>query len=102
MIPSLIRTYVPLLIAYVVGWLASLGITVDDETRSALTTLIGTVVAALYYAAARWAEQRWPWATVLLGSSQQPVAYTSDGSVPTVAVTPADPDQPAAGVPPAA
>lgn len=77
MIPSLIRTYVPLLVAYVVGWLVSLGIPVTDDAQSALTAGIGTVVAALYYTAVRFAERKWPALTVLLGSTEQPAAYTT-------------------------
>ena len=52
---SIIRTTVPLLVAYLVGWLASLGITVTSEQQAAIAGAIGTVAAALYYAAVRWA-----------------------------------------------
>ena len=89
MIPSLIRTYVPLAVAYLVGWLASLGITVTSEQQAAVAGAIGTVAAALYYAAVRWAERRWPALTVLLGSSKQPAVYTAG---PAPLVQPPEPD----------
>jgi len=71
-IPSLIRTWVPLAVAWLVGFLASLGIQVDDGTQAALASAIGAIVAGAYYAAVRWAEQRWPWVGRFLGSAKQP------------------------------
>ncbi|WP_029135339.1 hypothetical protein [Nakamurella lactea] len=72
-IPSLIRTWVPLAVAWLVGFLASLGIQVDSGTQAALASAIGAIVAGAYYAAVRWAEQRWPWVGRFLGSTKQPV-----------------------------
>lgn len=101
MLPSLIRTYTPLLVAYLVGWLASLGITVDDDTQALITTGIGTVIAAAYYALVRVLERKWPALSVLLGSGQQPAAYSPDGQTRaapavtvTTATTAADPTPP--------
>jgi uncharacterized membrane protein (DUF441 family) len=93
MIPSLIRTYVPLAVAYLVGWLASLGIDLSGEQQTALTGVIGTVVAALYYAVVRWAERRWPGLSVLLGSSQQPsyAPVSADGQAHVVTSLPDTP-----------
>lgn len=95
MIPSLIRTYVPLLVAYLVGWLASLGISVSDEAQAAIVTAIGTVVAGAYYAIVRVLERRWPALALLLGSRQQPAGYAKPSALPP-AVVDADLDQPAA------
>lgn len=75
LIPSLVRTYVPLIVGYLVGWLSTLGITVTDDQKAALVGGIGTVAAALYYLLARILETKVPALTWLLGSPVQPVAY---------------------------
>ena len=72
---SLIRTYVPMVVALLVGWLTSLGVDITDQQKAALVAGISTVAGALYYLLARLLEKQFPWATVLLGSSVQPVAY---------------------------
>lgn len=83
--PALIRTYVPLGVAWLVGWLASLGIDVSGDAKDALTFGIGTVVAMAYYTVVKKLERKFPWVTVFLGSSQQPVAYApSLDAVPKV------------------
>lgn len=61
---SMIRTVVPLLVGTVVAWLASRGITVDQNT---LLPAVDAIVVALYYGVVRWAESRWPQAGWLLG-----------------------------------
>lgn len=73
--PALIRTYVPLALGVLFSWLASLGIEVDGGTKDLLTGGIGALLAAVYYFAVKKLERKFPWATVLLGSTQQPVAY---------------------------
>lgn len=70
---SLIRTYVPILVTLVVGWLLSLGITVDDSTQLALVGGLSGLIGALYYAAVRWLEQRYPSVGALIGAIHQPV-----------------------------
>lgn len=99
--PSLIRTWTPILVGALVAWLISLGIDVSDEVQAGLVVLLTAVLQGVYYLAARLLERRWPRLTVLLGSTQQPDSYSPTGTVPTGTVTPADPGQPAAGVPPA-
>lgn len=74
---SLIRTWVPLGVAVLIAWLSSLGIHVSDDTRSALVSGIGALVAALYYAAVRLLEQRWPWLGLLLGTTKAPTTYSA-------------------------
>lgn len=76
---SLIRTYVPLGVAVLVGWLASLGIVVDDSTRSLLVGGIGALAAALYYAGVRLAEKQWPWVGLLLGAAKAPTYIDQTG-----------------------
>lgn len=90
LIPSLVRTYVPLAVGWVVTFLATLGISVTDDQRAALVSLLGTVVGALYYLLARLLEKKFPALTWLLGSPVQPVAYAP--ATPAPAVPPASPD----------
>lgn len=71
-IPALIRTYVPFVVAWLVGFLASLGIHLNSTIRVVLVGLIGTAAGWLYYAGVHWAEKRWPWTARLLGSAKQP------------------------------
>lgn len=73
LVPSLIRTYVPLFVAWLAGWLVSLGIPVDDSTQLALASGIGAIVAGIYYALARWLETKFPAVGILLGYIRQPV-----------------------------
>ena len=70
---SLIRTVVPIIVGSVVGWLGARGIDVEPEAVGALTAGIGALAGAIYYAAARWLEQRWPILGHLLGPAQAPV-----------------------------
>ena len=80
--PAFLRTYVPLAIAAVVGWLATLGINVSDAAQTALAIGIGGVVSAAWYTLIRWAEQRWPWLGALIGSTKTPDGYSSGDSDP--------------------
>lgn len=85
LIPSLIRTYVPMLVALLGSWLASLGIDINDDQKAALVGVIGTVVGGLYYLAVRVLEKKVPSLTWLLGSPVQPVAYKPGPLAPAVA-----------------
>lgn len=75
--PAFIRTYVPLLVSALVGWLASIGLNVSDDAQTALAVGIGGVAAAVYYALIRWAEKHWPWVGALLGSTKTPDGYST-------------------------
>lgn len=72
-VPSFVRTYVPLVVAWLVGWLLSLGIEIDDSTQLVLVTGLSGLAAALYYAVVRWLEKRFPAIGLFLGSAKQPV-----------------------------
>jgi hypothetical protein len=74
-IVSQIRTYVPLGMAVLFGWLASLGLPVGDSAQAAIVLAVGGAAAAAYYALVRKAEQKWPIVGKLLGSAKAPV-YT--------------------------
>jgi hypothetical protein len=83
---ALIRTVA----GYAVAWLLSLKLagpvlsalgmdtaTAKERATAGFVVVLGTV----YYAAAKWLEQKYPSLTVLLGSTKQPVAY-SNGQAP--------------------
>lgn len=69
---SIIRTWVPILFGWLLSQLALLGVDLGDNAM-VLETGITALVIALYYAAARWLEQRFPQAGALLGYIRQPV-----------------------------
>lgn len=77
---SLIRTFVPAAVAALLTWLASRwGVVIDDTTSVQVTTGVTGLVLAVYYAAARAAESRWPAAGWLLGIPATPeYAGTTD------------------------
>lgn len=75
MTPSLIRTWVPLLVSFLAAWLVSKGVQVDDESRTLLVSGVGSLVGGVYYLVVRLLERKFAWATVLLGSNQQPTRY---------------------------
>lgn len=70
---SLIRTYVPIGVGFVLTWLASsLRIVVDPSSQAGLVALCVTVLSAAYYFLARLLEKRFPWLGVLLGAVAKP------------------------------
>lgn len=72
-IVSLIRTWVPIAIGWLIGQLFVLGVVLDDVSSEKLKSAITALVIALYYAGARWLETRYPNAGALLGYIRQPV-----------------------------
>lgn len=67
--PSLIRTAVPLIVGPLVTWAASKGLDLDG---TAVTAVVTSLAAFLYYAVARLVERRWPRSRPLV-SGKQPV-----------------------------
>ena len=78
-IPSLIRTYVPVTVGQVLAWLVVRGVidtgTITDDQQATVSAVAGAVLTGVYYTVVRLAERRWPHVGVLLGSARQPVAY---------------------------
>lgn len=72
---ALIRTYVPSLVGTVIAVLATWGLQVDDTTRTALVAVLTGLATVAYYTAVHVLETRWPFFSVLLGSTVQPT-YT--------------------------
>jgi len=70
---SVIRTWVPIIVGWLVSQLLIIGVVIDDDTSKLLESAISAVTIALYYAAARWLETKFPNAGVLLGYIRQPV-----------------------------
>lgn len=79
---AITRTLVPLVVGWIVTALVALGIDVSDADQATIAAAVGTVAGLGYYAAVKWAERRWPWASMLLGSTQQPSGYSADGKAP--------------------
>ena len=74
-LPSLVRTYVPIVVGYIIGWVSTLGVHVDPDRKAALVAVVGAAASAAYYLLARLLERKVPSLTWLLGSSLQPVEY---------------------------
>lgn len=81
--PAFIRTYVPLGVAALVGWLAELGVLLPETASAGLVVFLSALAGALWYAAVRFLEAKWPALGVLLGStktpSYEPLAVLDDG-----------------------
>lgn len=82
LIPSLIRTYVPIIVGALAGWLAALNINVTDDTKAALVLGISGLASAAYYTAIRLLEKRWPWFGSLLGLAKSPDSYSKGDPIP--------------------
>jgi hypothetical protein len=72
---GLIRTYVPILVGAVIGWLISQGVLDPDAGAAAeagLITAITAVAQGVYYTAVRLLAEKWPWIGSLLGYNKAP------------------------------
>ena len=83
LVPSLIRTYVPIAVGALLSWLITLGVTLDPSVEAGLVTALTGVLIAVYYTVVRLLEKRWPALSVLLGSRLVPASYSPDG-VPVI------------------
>lgn len=71
-VTSLIRTYVPIVVGAVLGWLVSIGVEgVDQHQAEAVAGAVAFCQAA-WYAAARVLEKRFPQFGWLLGVPKNP------------------------------
>lgn len=98
--PAFIRTYVPILVTIIAGWFADRGLDLGDEWRDGLALVIGGLAGALYYAAVRLLEKRWPNIGMLLGIAKTPDSY-SHGPSEVVEVEDIEPAPPVDVEPPA-
>jgi hypothetical protein len=68
LVPSLIRTYVPVGVGAAIAWLALKNVQVDPATQIQITALLTAALSALYYTGVRLVESRWPaLGTIFLG-----------------------------------
>lgn len=73
--PALVRTIVPMIVGFVLAFLASHNIHASAEFAQNLTGLLTVILGAAYYAVAHLLQSRWPLAGLLLGSTARPT-YT--------------------------
>ncbi|MDY7528445.1 MULTISPECIES: hypothetical protein [unclassified Cryobacterium] len=72
-IVATVRTLVPILVGFLLGQLARLGLEVSGPVADGLIVSIQTTAASLYYVAVAWLERKFPWAGWLLGIARNPV-----------------------------
>lgn len=71
---SIVRTGIPTIVgALVVVAVNAFVLPLDVDTQSWLIAVVIALVQALYYALARWVIERWPSASILLGTDLVPV-----------------------------
>lgn len=93
-VPSLIRTYVPVIVGLVVAFLATRGLHLDAQSQAGVTALATGVITGVYYTAVRALEIKYPALGILLGHKTQPV-YPPKPSAPVVgSASPPAPDLP--------
>lgn len=81
-VPSLIRTYVPIAVGALLSWLVTAGIIptpLGPDAEAGLVTALTALGIGLYYTVVRLLERKVPQATLLLGSTKQPAGYSTDG-----------------------
>lgn len=93
LVPSLVRTYVPIAVGALIAWLVTFGVELDPTAEQGLTVTLTGILIAVYYTIIRLLEKKFPWVSVLLGSNQIPAQYTADG-VPVITTLPAPPAAP--------
>jgi hypothetical protein len=85
MLTSIIRTAVPYLVGLIVSAFTFAGVTVSDELRASLVSLVTFVIGTVYYVGVRFLEKKWPKIGVLLGVPTPPVYGTT--VAPTMSTT---------------
>jgi hypothetical protein len=71
-VPSVIRTGVPVLVGVLVSLATSKGVHVSAELESQLVVLVGALAGSLYHWVVRLLEERWPRFGWLLGMARAP------------------------------
>lgn len=79
---SLTRTAVPIAVGAGLTWAGThWGVVLPDDLSANGTIALTALVVALYYAAVRGLEMRWPWFGKLLGAAKPP-AYNPPTDAP--------------------
>ena len=74
-----VRTSVPLIVGWVIGWLATHGVTVDTDGRALLAALVTAAAAVADWAGVTLLSRVWPRSQVMLGIPKTPT-YSSDAA----------------------
>jgi hypothetical protein len=82
---SIIRTYVPIGVGALVSWFLTIGLNIDADGQAGLIVFMTGLSQAVYYAAVRALETRWPGVGVLLGAAKSPDTYSKGDEAPAVA-----------------
>lgn len=80
MVDSILRTVVTYIVALLLGWAAKIGLGLDSN---AVFVIITAIIGFVYYAAARFIEQKWPGLGRLLisfGLSRKEPVYVRPGA----------------------
>jgi hypothetical protein len=88
LLPSYIRTIVPVVVGAALSWAIRHGLPADWLDQGEVTAWLTPLVIGAYYAAVRWLERRIPAAGWLLGLAKQP-GY-SEHSAPPAQPAPVD------------
>jgi len=91
LVASVIRTYTPVIVGQVVGFLIMINFPVRPELTLLLMALVGGGLTLAYYTLVRILEQQWPSFGVLLGLTKSPDTYTKGNASPETAAVPANP-----------
>jgi len=81
---SIIRTYVPIGVGALVSWFLTIGLDIDADGQAGLIVFLTGLSQAVYYAAVRALETRWPGVGVLLGVAKTPDTYSKGAEAATV------------------
>jgi hypothetical protein len=74
---SLIRTYIPLVVAGALTWIAlALDLDLTEDITTGVTAFVVLAVTGFYYLIARFLETKWTWLSVLLGTPPKTAAPT--------------------------
>ncbi len=72
-VKSHIRTLSPIIVGYVVTWIAAnANIIISDSTSASATLALMSALTAGYYIAVRWLGRTWPQMERLLGAASAP------------------------------
>jgi uncharacterized protein (DUF697 family) len=69
---SVIRTWVPILVGTVGGWLAAHGLNLDPSVAIGATAALAGIASGVYYAVVRALELKFPFLGALLGHTAKP------------------------------
>lgn len=69
---SLIRTYVPIIVGMVLGYLAAHGLGISGQDAISVTAGLTGAIAAAYWLGIRLLERKWPALGIFLGKAQVP------------------------------